>query len=101
MTSFEIWHRDTFRSIETFPVGFTHVANVNCEHVEAVFQSTNNIESSWLENPEVENVFNLTGARSTSVGDVIVDSMAAGFDHVRNEPIWRRWMVSPVGLTRL
>ena len=57
---------------------FEHVATVECEDLEDVFALTNHIEHNWTTNKEViwkksERV------RSTSVGDVIIDSTGKKF----------------------
>jgi len=58
--------------LEEFPNGFTHVANVECADLEKVFYLTNHVDCSWLEHAEVEVL--VETARSTSVGDIVVDS---------------------------
>ena len=53
---------------------YTHVATVECENLEHVFQVTNHIDHDWTTNKEV--VWKKgTGAntRSTSCGDVVQD----------------------------
>ena len=53
-----------------FPNDFKHVATVDCENLEHVFQVTNHIDHSWTENSEVVCLYN-KNPRSTSVGDII------------------------------
>ena len=58
-----------------WPEGYSHVADVDVadEHYADVFRLTNHIERSWQENAAVTPVGEaVEGARSTSVGDIIV-----------------------------
>jgi hypothetical protein len=79
MTTFQVWHKDvpaffgaTDDDLAAFPVGYTHVANVETADVREVFQLTNHIDAPWFQNPEVEPIGTTDRLRSTSVGDVIV-----------------------------
>jgi hypothetical protein len=57
------------------PMDFEMVAEVEAADLEQVFEKTNHIDRPWQKN---EGVFALTDcARSTSVGDVVVDPEAA------------------------
>lgn len=104
---YEVYHRSapTFLDnpdavLAAFPEGFVHVADVKTDHVGLVFQLTNSIERGWWENPEVTlggAQVSLGGARSTSVGDVIVKALAVGAD-ANGHPIWKRWSVQMIGL---
>ena len=61
------WFRDAGDSV--FPEAYTRVATVEADSLDQVFALTNHGEKPWQENPGVVG----TDARSTSVGDVIVD----------------------------
>jgi hypothetical protein len=110
MSAYEVWHRvtPTFRTdtradvlaLDSFPEGFVHVADVDAPNVGAVFGLTNTIDYGWWENPEVvvsPAVAKAGGARSTSVGDVIVEAYPIGA-YERGKPMHRRWSIEPVGL---
>ncbi len=79
MNIFEVYHATTPTFMdtdpaflkETFPMQHTFVARVATDDVHRVYQLTNHIDRSWLENPEVTP--GVTRARSTSVGDVFID----------------------------
>jgi hypothetical protein len=59
--------------LEAFPRGFTHVANVDAENLDDVFQKTNHIDSDWTLNPGVTlTAMGMFGPRSTSVSDVVI-----------------------------
>lgn len=47
------------------------VARVDTEELELAFQLTNTIERSWWKNSKVAPLFDGTGCRSTSVGDML------------------------------
>ena len=107
-TTYEVWHKaspsfmdNTPEALAAFPAGFIHVADVVTDEVGRVFQLTNTIERPWRENPEVTLTPAVAayGARSTSVGDVIVKALAmrVGED---GTPVWARWSVEGVGLRR-
>lgn len=57
---------------------FEHVATVECEDLEQVFALTNHIEQNWTTNKEVI-WFKSKRVRSTSVGDVVIDSTGKKF----------------------
>ncbi len=67
-------------------VEFDKVAEVVCDELGDVFRITNHIDKSWQENEEV--TFSVKSARSTSIGDVVIDSTGLAFlcDHVG----WKR-----------
>ena len=99
-TKFAVWHRDTptfndniERTLVEFPSGFTLVAYVETNHVGRVFQLTNHIDSDWTLNPEVTMMVG-AGARSTSVGDVILAD-TEGLD----VPV-QRYTIDGIGLRR-
>ena len=106
--SFEVWHRvapsfldNSEAVLDAFPDGFVHVATVRTDDVGRVFELTNTITCGWWENPEVtvtEAVTARGGARSTSVGDVIVTALAVGADATTGAPVWQRWSVQGIGL---
>lgn len=85
MAVFQVFHhigsdrhtRFSERAFAGWPADYTKVADVDAPALGAVFGLTNHIDSSWLENAGVRPV--VSSARSTSVGDVIVD--AAGKAH--------------------
>lgn len=60
---------------------FDKVAEVICDELGDTFRITNHIDKSWQENEEV--VFSVPRARSTSVGDIVIDSTGLAFlcDH--------------------
>jgi hypothetical protein len=77
---FQVWHdneprfRGTFADVKRWRMGqdgYTQVATVDAETLDDVFERTNHIDQPWETNPGVT----LLGgrARSTSVGDVVVD----------------------------
>jgi hypothetical protein len=57
---------------------YTRVADVEVADLESVFNVTNHIDHSWTENDEVVALFSQR-PRSTSVGDVVVDSAGNKF----------------------
>ena len=67
-----------------FPEEYSHVATVDSEDLNQVFQLTNSVTKPWWENEGVEKEFIGDGCRSTSVGDVVVLSNG---DHYRCDPI--------------
>jgi hypothetical protein len=79
MKVYEVWHAvpaDFYavRPVENFPLGFNMVAAVTAENVDEVFDMTNHIHNPWMENEGVAP--KVLRARSTSVGDVVVDRNA-------------------------
>jgi hypothetical protein len=85
-TTYTVHHATNFRSFDPpvtridFTLAYHKVAEVSASCLDEVFQLTNNIDSSWVENEGVT-PFGLTplgvagslarGHRSTSVGDII------------------------------
>jgi hypothetical protein len=61
----------------SFPNNYEVVAIVESETIDSVFHLTNNIDDSWTKNKEVCAV--RPSIRSTSVGDVVVDSNGKRF----------------------
>lgn len=57
--------------VKKFFMSFDKVAIVEAENIDEVYRLTNHIDRAWQENPEV--VWGRKLARSTSVGDVILD----------------------------
>lgn len=86
----QVWHAQErgVRFFEhdgsTFPADFIHVATVRTENLGEAFQLTNHIDAPWFDNADAFR-FAQKGARSTSVGDVLVNE--AG----------ERWLVAGVG----
>ena len=74
MNDYIIYHANNF---STAGDGFTEVAVVSAYNMSDAYRLSNNIESSWIENPEVllqcELPKGQDGLRSTSSGDVIFD----------------------------
>lgn len=101
---YEVWHRidPDFRNntdvvLDAFPEGFIHVADVETDDVGRVFELTNSIDRPWWENAEVTFLMGRDGgARSTSVGDVIVKALPAGID-ANGTPRWARFSVERIG----
>jgi hypothetical protein len=54
------------------------VAEVRAEGLDDVFQLTNSIDAPWWGNDGVQAKFSGNGCRSTSVGDIVVDSAGVG-----------------------
>ena len=81
MTTFKVYHaspRADFLcelDLATFPTGFVHVADVQAENVDEVYERTNHIDSDWTKGKHVVKV-HVPRARSTSCGDVILDPHA-------------------------
>lgn len=106
-TTYEVWHAinpnfmgNTDAQLAAFPAGFVHVADVVTDNVGQVFQLTNSIDRAWWENPEATLTPETAakgGARSTSVGDVIVKALAVGAN-ADGSPVWARWSVEGIGL---
>ena len=76
MKVYEVWHAvpadfHAVRPVDNFPMGFNMVAAVTAEDVDEVFDKTNHIHQPWMENEGVAP--KVLRARSTSVGDVVVD----------------------------
>lgn len=70
---------------------FGQVATVDTESLEEAYRLTNNIDASWIHNPNVDPTYN-QDQRSTSVGDLLRDSQADyyvvesdGFRKLNNE----------------
>lgn len=97
MKQFSVYHskvgRFGEREVIGFPMVHEKVAIVRCHAMEETFQLTNSICTPWFEGPQVTLVgaaVNRGGARSTSVGDVIVDDsngdaygvMGIGFEYL-------------------
>jgi hypothetical protein len=98
MKTFEVYHAkampflygkspDEIAAIVDFPADYDHVATVQCESHEETFILTNHIDKKWWENPGVT-LRKAGGARSTSVGDVVVSGT-------------QRWVVLPFGWQEL
>lgn len=75
---------------------FDKVAEVICDELSDTFRITNHIDRSWQENEEV--VFSVKSARSTSVGDIVIDSTGqvflcdhSGWKRVRPEDAVAHW----------
>ncbi len=95
MPQFLVYHRKQFPT-GSFPLtgssfvprflrrSFTPVALVEAEDLDEVFRLTNTIDHPWWENPHVQLIRPWKRHRSTSVGDVIVQSTQA-------------WLVQPFG----
>lgn len=85
---YQVWHQvePTFSlrdaeilcAVRTFPRGFMHVANVDCDCLSEVFRCTNHIDHDWREN-EVVTWSSKVPARSTSVGDVVITEAGIKF----------------------
>ena len=60
-----------------FPTNFTSVATVTAKNLDHVYQLTNHIDSNWTENDGIEAPS--PHVRSTSIGDVIVNSSVERF----------------------
>ena len=75
MNDYIIYHANNF---STAGDGFTEVAVVSAYNMSDAYRLSNNIESSWIENPEVllqcELPKGQDGLRSTSSGDVTTSS---------------------------
>jgi hypothetical protein len=57
-----------------FPQDYKHVADVVASDVDKVFELTNHIDHNWEDNHGVKPI--QVGNRSTSVGDIVVDTDA-------------------------
>jgi hypothetical protein len=88
MNKFKVYHRNKpsfmdnhSTTLREFPEGFTHVATVEAEDIERVFELTNHIDSDWTLNDGVEPTVAVAiiGARSTSVGDIAVEESGARY----------------------
>jgi len=82
MPLFQVFHHDptlsrhlAFRedAFKLWPLGYRRVAVVEAPELGAVFELTNHIDSNWTEGPAVVTLDD-PRARSTSVGDVILDT---------------------------
>lgn len=76
---YEVYHafNPTFSDSKPcqFPSEFEKVAEVECENLGCLYKLTNHINSDWTTNPEVKwRKGSGRNTRSTSVGDVVVDS---------------------------
>jgi hypothetical protein len=83
---FEIYHADEMATYTdakekaaAFPQGYSKVAVVEARDLCDTYRITNHIDAAWYDNPEVVELLN-DQARSTSVGDVVVDE--AGRAHL-------------------
>lgn len=87
MSSYSIHH------INRYETGHDYVAEVEANSLDDVWRIGNNIEESWITNPEVihisEAVTERGGARSMMVGDMIITASgsryrvaAFGFDAI-------------------
>lgn len=63
-----------FEGEKGYLVEYQHVANVNADDLEVVFEKTNTIHAPWWTNTEVQTVQDRPGFRSTSTGDIVVDA---------------------------
>jgi len=77
VTMIAVWHNDKFTDYgfgkgTLKGVTIHQVAQVATDELEEAYRLTNNIDTCWIENPEVTPI-GITGeaARSTSVGDVL------------------------------
>jgi len=84
--TFQVWHRrlPTFmesrpEELVAFPQGWQHVADVDVDALNQVFERTNSIDALWTDNLEVT-LRVAPPLRSTSVGDVIVAPNAVGLN---------------------
>ena len=102
LTRFDVYHRESLLThydqiakaddgsqvipiVIGWPDSYKLVATVQCQSKERAYQLTQHVEnSSWLDNPDVR--AGVEEARSTSVGDIIVN-----VDDIVP------WMVSPFG----
>lgn len=68
---FDIYHikKTNFVAKKMPEVSYAKVGIVEAESLDDAYNKTQNIESSWLQNPDVSSP--LTQCRSTSVGDII------------------------------
>jgi hypothetical protein len=80
-----------------FPRDYVRVAVAHCDTVEAAYRLTNSIDCGWWDNEMVDTHFSactfrtigeVTGTRSTSVGDVVQD------------PQGRLWRCASMGWTQ-
>ena len=87
---FDIYHADKptfgFGKDPKFPEEYTKVATVDADEVDDTFRITNHIEHNWTTNPEVIEMYSFK-ARSTSVGDVVVDEN--GIAHYCDQVGWK------------
>lgn len=89
---YEVWH-DKNPSFGfggktcKFPKDYEHVANVEARSLDHAFELTNHIDDGWQKNKGVETLADQ--ARSTSVGDIIVD------------PENKKWRCDMIGWTQL
>jgi hypothetical protein len=79
---YQVWHADPPNFLgnvavaRQWPTGYRLVATVDARHRDEVFGLTQNVESSWTKHPQV--VAQVGSARSTSVGDILVNLSKAG-----------------------
>lgn len=74
---------------------YEHVATVDTADLEKAFFLTNTVNCAWWENEGVTTHFKEEGARSTSVGDVMIDTVtgkqyvvaAHGFAEMLENPL--------------
>ena len=92
---YEVWHADMARRAGEppldFPEAYTRQARVEAKALEEAARLTTHIDRPWQENPGVEG---MDGARSTTIGDVIVDPSGQphllegdGFRAIGDDPI--------------
>ena len=72
------------------------VAVVDADEISDVFRLTNHIDSDWTKNEEVEMWSGVDTARSTSVGDVLVDERGKAY---RVSSFGYRWLTEKHFLT--
>ena len=72
----KVYHVDkpSFRSDDkpAWPHAYSHVATVDSDDLETIFNLTNTVSYHWWKNPLVTAHFEGEGCRSTSVGDIVV-----------------------------
>lgn len=76
-------------------IKYVHVADVRTDDKWKAFEYTNHIDRDWTFNPEVTHI-GKRQHRSTSAGDVIVDSQGVAYllQGIGSEPIptWNLWL---------
>lgn len=76
--------------IEAWKKGeYEKAAIVSDASLDVAFEKTNSIVSHWSDNPEAETIGDFYNRRSTSVGDIMIDSDGNG------------WIVGPVGFDKI
>ena len=75
MARFRVWHKKNSDfwtcATELNAKDFEMVAFVEADNHDEVFRLTNSIDDHWWNNEGVDMSTNLTGCRSTSVGDIV------------------------------